>query len=129
MKALLLSLAAAIVICAPCGCATNSELLRVPIQDLAAQKTQLLGTTLVTQGCLSDSHHGAYIRPCDETAPYDLTLVTDPSNKIPELFMRVLGHLGGEMEVVATGSLVRVPADQQIYLELRSIDVVRKHEP
>ena len=129
MKARLLSLAAAIGICASCGCATDSDLPRVSIQHLAARKTQLLGTTLVTQGCLSDSHHGAYIRPCDETDPSDLTLVTDPNSKIPELFMRVLGHLGGELEVVVTGSLVTVPADPQIYFELRSIDVVRKHEP
>ena len=114
-------------VCALCGC-TSIKPQQIQIQDLSARKTQLIGATIVTEGCLSDSHHGAYIWPCGATEPNNLTLIDDPGDKVPELFMRTLGHLGGELEVIATGSL-EMTSDKQIYFKIESISTAPKREP
>ena len=125
---------AGIVGCASCAGDLRPGPMSVPVQDLSAQRDKLLGTTIVTQGCLSDSgEHGAYIGPCDDATGSKITLVTDPGNRINRLFFKTLGHLGGELEVRVTGLLVQIDSQRLgrpvIRLEIQSIALLQGRQP
>jgi len=131
MKANLVMLSAAIA-CGSCAGSMKATPVRVAVQDLQDQEARLAGSILVTDGCLNVHQHGAYIQPCGHAGRESITLVSDPGNLIPGLFIKERGRLGGELEVVVTGSLVKVdnPAPgtgQRIYLEIRSIGVPPAH--
>ena len=125
---------AGILSCASCTGDLRPSPLSVPVEDLSAQSARLLGTTIVTQGCLSDSAgHGAFIGPCDDVTGSKITLVTDPGNRIPKLFFKTLGHLGGQLEVRVTGLLVQIDSERLgrpvIRLEVNSIAVLQGRQP
>ena len=117
-----------------CGCADGAGPLSISVERLAAERDQLLGKTIVTEGCLADSAHGAFVHRCGAAGPHPVTPVIDPGNLIPKTFMSVLGHLRGEIKATITGRLVQVDSarsetSQQVYLEIQTISGARMDEP
>ena len=131
---MLLRVLVAAAIFAICGCADGAGPLSISVERLATEQDQLLGKTIVTDGCLADTAHGAFVHRCGATGPHPVTFVTDPANLIPETFMQVLGHLRGEVKATITGKLVQIDSDrsesgQQVYLEIQTISRARGDEP
>jgi hypothetical protein len=130
MKAQAIALAG-IMICASCAGELRRGPLSVPVQDLPAQRARLLGTTIVTEGCIFDTgEHGAFLAACDDATAGKITLVTDPDHQIQKMYFETLGHMGGKLEVHVTGLLVE-PDSQRlgrnvIYLEIHSISASKR---
>jgi hypothetical protein len=124
---------ALVILIASSSCAVAATPLRVEAIDLPEMAASLIGRTVVTQGCLADTNHGAYIAACGEVSTLGVVPVTDPNNLIPGVFVKELGHLRGELEVEVVGQLKQDGGPtrgsaQEVYLELHTI-VVPGNEP
>jgi hypothetical protein len=132
MKLCLILLAVSSIASFGCHSAVKPE--RLSPRQLFARRGELLHSTVAVRGCLVDEQHGAYIFECGSRGENSLTLVSDPKDKIPETFMKRLGHLRGELPANITDRLVEIddPDGENkhaIYLEIQTITIADRHEP
>ena len=107
----------------------------VPIQELRARSNQLLGSSVVTHGCLVSTIHGGYIHPCESEDWRDITSAYVQGNIVIEALRkirprRVWTHY--EVEGTFTGTLVHSSVDensQEVYFKVTSFDSITLYEP